>query len=59
MKKVLFVAFLLLGTLSVSAKNIVKVTTSCGIVAHIDTDRGSMSQAMQQVMAIESALCGE
>jgi hypothetical protein len=59
MKKVLFVAIMLLGTLSVSAKNVVKITTSCDKVAYIDTERGSMSQVMQQVMAIDDALCGD
>ena len=59
MKKVLFVAIMLLGTLSVSAKKVAKVTTSCGKVAYIDTERGSMSQVMQQVMAIDDALCGD
>ena len=46
MKKVLFVAIMLLGTLSVSAKNVVKITTSCDKVAYIDTERGSMSQVI-------------
>lgn len=50
---------MLLGTLSVSAKNVVKITTSCDKVAYIDTERGSMSQVMQQVMAIDDALCGD
>ena len=57
MKKALFVAAMLLGTLSVSAKNVVPVHTSCGKTAYIDTDRTTVENTMKQVMAIDEALC--
>lgn len=59
MKKILFVTVMLLGTLSISAKNVVKVSTSCGKTAYIDTDRGSMAQVMQQIMIINEVLCDD
>ena len=49
---------MLLGTLSVSAKNVVPVHTSCGKTAYIDTDRTTVENTMKQVMAIDEALCG-
>ncbi len=58
MKKVLFVAAMLLGTLSVSAKNVVPVHTSCGKVAYIDTDRTTLENTLKQCMVIEEVLCG-
>lgn len=51
-------ALLALAISPASAKNIVEVHTSCGKTAHIDTNRGSMEQVMEQVMLIEEALCG-
>ena len=58
MNKALFVAAMLLGTLSGSAKNVVPVHTSCGKTAYIDTDRTTVENTMKQVMAIDEALCG-
>lgn len=51
-------ALLALAISPASAKNIVEVHTSCGKTAHIDTNRGSMEQVMEQVMLIEEAPCG-
>lgn len=59
MKKLFFVAAMLLGTLSVSAKNVVPVYTSCGKIAYIDTDRTTIENTMKQVMAIEETLCDD
>ena len=52
MKKIFLVALLALTIVPASAKrqtNVVEVHTSCGIVAHIDTCRGSLEDVMKQV----------
>lgn len=54
-----FVYMLLLATSASFAKNVVPVYTSCGKVAHIDTDRTSIGNTLQQVAAIEKALCDD
>lgn len=61
MKKIFLVALLTLTIVPASAKrqtNVVEVHTSCGIVAHIDTCRGSLEDVMKQVEAIDEVLCG-
>ena len=35
--------------------NVVEVHTSCGIVAHIETCRGSTEEVMRQIMEINDA----
>lgn len=37
--------------------NVVEVHTSCGIVIHIETCRGSTEEVMRQMMEINDALC--
>ena len=37
--------------------NVVEIHTSCGIVAHIETCRGSTEEVMRQIMEINDALC--
>lgn len=41
------------------AKNVVQVTTSCGEVAYIDTDRTSLENTLEQVQEIDRVLCGD
>lgn len=61
MKKKIFIAVCMLTVASIScfAKNIVPVTTSCGEEAWIDTDRGTIQETMEQVIAIDQVLCPE
>ena len=56
MNKALFVAAMLLGTLSVSAKNVVPVHTSCGKTAYIDTDRTTVENTMNVSTGVPSVL---
>jgi len=59
MKK-LFVLAVMLLTASVGfCKNVVPVTTSCGKVAYIDTDRTTLENTIEQVLAIDEVLCGD
>lgn len=58
MKKFLFVAAMLLGTLSVYAKNVVPVNTPCGKVGYIDTERTTLENTLKQAQAIAEVLCG-
>jgi hypothetical protein len=60
MKKNFFVlAAILLVSTATFAKNVVPITTSCGVIAYIDTDRTTIENTMQQVMAIDDVLCGD
>lgn len=59
-KKILIMlAVLFTSTAVATAKNVVRVTTSCGKVAYIDTDRTSVENTMKQVMDIDRVLCGD
>lgn len=51
-------AVLFTSTAVATAKNVVRVTTSCGKVAYIDTDRTTVENTMEQVMDIDRVLCG-
>ena len=58
-KKILIMlAVLFTSTAVATAKNVVPVTTSCGKVAYIDTDRTTVENTMEQVMDIDRVLCG-
>lgn len=61
MKKKIFImlAVLFTSTAVAIAKNVVQVTTSCGKVAYIDTDRTSIENTMKQVAEIDRILCGD
>ncbi|MCE2616004.1 MAG: hypothetical protein ACTTKN_00295 [Phocaeicola sp.] len=61
MKKKVFImlAVLFTSTAVAIAKNVVQVTTSCGKVAYIDTDRTSAENTMKQIMEIDRILCGD
>lgn len=59
-KKVFIVLAVLFASAAVAvAKNVAQVTTSCGKVAYIDTDRTSVENTMKQVMEIDRVLCGD
>lgn len=59
MKKKFFIAAALVLAASAScfAKNVVPIHTSCGKVAYIDTERGTLEEVLQQVMEIDDVLC--
>lgn len=61
MKKKVFImlAVLFTSTAVAIAKNVVQVTTSCGKVAYINTERTSVEDTMKQVMEIDRVLCGD
>ncbi len=60
MKKFLLLALLCISANAMQATNIVEVKTSCGKIAHIDTDQaGSTENAARQALAIDAVLCGE
>ena len=59
MKKLIVLAVMLLTASAGFCKNVVRVTTSCGKVAYIDTDRTTLENTVRQVLAIEEALCGD
>lgn len=59
MKKLFVVAAMLLVVGVCVAKNVVQVTTSCGEVAYIDTDRTSLENTLEQVQEIDRVLCGD
>lgn len=40
------------------AKNVVQVTTSCGKIAYIGTNRISLENTLEQVQEIDRVLCG-
>lgn len=59
-KKVLIMLAVLFTSTAVAiAKNVAQVTTSCGKVAYIDTDRTTVENTMKQVMEIDRVLCGD
>lgn len=59
-KKVLFAATMLFAvSVSLFAQNIVQITTSCGKIAYIDTDRTTLENTLKQVMEIDEVLCGD
>ena len=59
MKKKFFfaAALVLVASATCFAKNVVPIHTSCGLVAYIDTERGTLEEVMQQVMEINDVLC--
>lgn len=58
MKKKLFIAVALVLVASASCfANVVPITTSCGKIAYIDTERGTLEEVLQQVMEIDDVLC--
>lgn len=58
-KKKFFVAAALVLAASATcfAKNVVPIETSCGKIAYIDTERGTLEEVLQQVMEIDDVLC--
>ena len=59
MKKLFVLAVMLLTASAGFCKNVVPVTTSCGKVAYIDTDRTTLENTIEQVLAIDEVLCGD
>lgn len=61
MKKIFILAVMLTVASSGFArvKNIVKVTTSCGKIAYIDTGRTTVENTIRQVIDIDEVLCGD
>lgn len=59
MKKLFVLAVMLLTASAGFCVNVVRITTSCGKVAYIDTDRTTLENTVKQVLAIEEALCGD
>lgn len=61
MKKKVFIMLvvLLTSTAVAVAKNVVRITTSCGEIAYIDTERTSIENTLKQVMEIDRVLCGD
>lgn len=58
-KKKFFIAAVLVLAAGATcfAQNVVPIYTSCGKVAYIDTERGTLEEVLQQVMEIDDVLC--